>query len=319
MSAGWRDLVLLPACLCWLAACSDGGGCRIDRPADLPLIKDARLPAVQATLDGRKVVVLIDTGARVSVVSREAADLFALPLVENRFTLLSGINGTIQAPVARIGRLGLGSGAAHDLELPVAGRFGRPVDGLPVLGLFGADFLSNYDVELDVPSQRFAMYRLRGCGGRLQPFDGLAFDMPFDLVDTKIVLDLRLDGAPIRGVLDSGAMGTVITQDDARRAGVGASDLLADRPARMIGIDMNPLAGRLHRFASLQVGAEQLRNIPLAVGDTPRTLLGDDVLRFNRVWISYPRHLLFIQPVIPDRLRPGGRSSAAPSKSQLAQ
>lgn len=306
-------LVATALLLAGCAATGTPGQCSMRTVAALKLIDDVRLPAVQATLDGRRVIVLIDTGARVSVVSSDAAEALSLPRVWEHSVLLEGINGVLRAPVVQLRRLDLGHGVARDLDLPVAGHFGRDtIDGMPVLGVFGADFLSNYDVELDEPGHRFAIYRLSGCGSRLQPLDAPAFAMPFKLVDTKIVLDLGLDGVPVAGVLDSGSMRSVITRADAGRAGVDAARLAADRPARMVGIDMNPLDGRVHRFVSLQIGAEQWRNVRLTVGETPASLLGDDFLRFNRVWISYPLHRLFIQPVIPDWLRPPPRRAEAP-------
>ena len=48
-------------------------------------------------------------------------------------------------------------------------RSSCPVDGLPVVGLFGNDFLSNY--EVDVPLRHFGLYRATGCDAAMRPFD----------------------------------------------------------------------------------------------------------------------------------------------------
>ena len=64
------------------------------------------------------------------------------------------------------------------------------------------------------------------------------------------------------------------------------------------GIDENQVDTRMHRFGSLEIGDETMRNFPFAVGDVDATLLGDDFLRLNEVWLSYPLQRLFIHPVL---------------------
>ena len=293
---------LLPALI--LAGC-DGGPpvCRVDKLADLPLLAGRRIPAVEASLDGRKVVLFIDTGAALSIITRSAADRFGLVSgAGGASVMVRGIGGMVFAQMATIHRLGLGRGIARNITLPVAGELGGPVEGMPVLGLFGADFLSNYDVDIDVPGHHFAMYALQGCGSAIQPVDGPYFEVPFHLEATKIELGLKLNGAPVRGFLDTGASRTLITPDDARRAGVTRQALSEDRAGRAVGIDASPLDMRLHRFGSLEIGAERMNNFPFVVADADidDMILGDDFLRFNRVWISYPLQRLFIQPATHD-------------------
>ncbi len=297
-------LGLLPALI--LAGC--GGGptvCRVDRLADLPLLAGRRIPAVEASLDGRKVVLFIDTGAAMSIITRSAADRFGLyggGGGGGGSVMVRGIGGTVFAPVATIHRLGLGRGIARNIAMPVVGELGGPVQGMPVLGLFGADFLSNYDVDIDLPGHHFAIYALHGCGDAIRPVDGPYFEVPFRLEATKIELDLKLNGKPVGAFLDTGASHTLITPDDARRAGVTRQALSRDRSGHEIGIDASPLEARLHRFGSLEIGAERMNNFPFVVADADidEMILGDDFLHFNRVWISYPLQRLFIQPAMHD-------------------
>ena len=146
------------------------------------------------------------------------------------------------------------------------------------------------------------MYALRGCGRAIQPLDGPYFEVPFRLEATRIDLDLKLNGAPARGFLDTGATRTLITPDDARRAGVTRLALSQDQAGRAVGVDSSPLRMRLHRFGSLEIGAERMNNFPFVVADADidEMILGDDFLHFNRVWISYPLQRLFIQPAMHD-------------------
>ncbi len=286
-----------------LAGCAAGPqGCTVQTVADLPLLPRVGITAVEATLQDRKIALLIDTGADVSVVSRNGAQQFDLrPGGDARYTRLVGIGGVTFAPIVTVHDLGLGRGLAHSLDLPVAADFSKPVDGLPVFGLFGADFLSNYDVDVDVPHQHFGLYKATGCDSAMRPFDPPYFEVPFRDEDGHIALDIKLDGHPVPAILDTGASSTVIDRNAALAAGVTPDLLAADRTRTVSGIDSRAVTVRRHRFGSLEVGDERLNNLPLDVADvqTGATLLGRDFLRFNRVLISYGRRTLFIQPVAP--------------------
>lgn len=291
---------LLLALLIGLGGCGAGGpdSCRVNRLVDLPLLPGGRLPAMEASLDGQKLVFYLDTGAATSILTPAAVRRFDLSGDFGRRALLRGIGGEVEAPVVKIRHLVLGHGLVRDIELPVAGDLGGDVQGIPVLGLFGADFLSNYDVDIDLPHHHFAMYDLRECGANLRPLEDPSFDVPFHLEDTKILLQVKLNGTPMTAILDSGAVRTLVARGDAGRAGVTGPDMATDRAGHAMGIDLNRVEMRLHRFGSLEIGAETMRNFPFAVADVDDTLLGDDFLRFNEVWISYPLQRLFVHPVL---------------------
>lgn len=289
---GWLFSLLL------LSGCADGGpqSCHVGKVADLPLLANVR-PMVAATLDGQKVAVLIDTGGATSAVSQSAADHFALSATD-RYLSIIGVGNMERAPIVVVRNLGLGSGHARDLELPVLQNLPSEVGGLPFLGIFGADFLSNYDVDVDVPGRRFAMYTLSDCGPKIVPLDPPFFEVPFQTDGTKIDIDVQLNGALLHAVFDTGASTTLVTQDDALRAGVRRADLQKDPFHRHKGDAHNELDMWLHRFGRLDIGAEAMNNFRFTVGDPEleQTFIGADFMRFNRIWISYPRQTLFIQP-----------------------
>lgn len=308
LRSGWIPALPIRRAVCFgllmllLTGCSEDNqqSCRIGMAADLPLLANTTIPAVKASLDGRGVVLFIDTGAVMSSVSSSAAERFALSGgMGSRSVTLGGIGGAIIAPLVTVRHLGLGYGHARDIELPVLPGLPASVQGLPVLGLFGADFMANYDVDIDIPNHHFALYLLHHCGKNIQPFDPPYFQVPFQLDGTAIKLDLKLNDTALNAVLDSGSSITTITEEDAGRAGV-TKTLLASDPGntRLIGIDHHLIKARRHQFGSLEIGDEQMRNFHFAVADisSGTSLLGADFLRLNRVWISYSRQMLFIQP-----------------------
>ena len=295
-------LAALPAALLAGCAATTPSGCKVETVADLPLLPHSGITAVAATLQNQKVALLIDTGAFVSTVSRDGAQRFDLrPGADARYTNIGGIGGVTFAPIVSVHDLGLGHGLARSLDLPVAGNFPVPVDGLPVVAVFGSDFLSNYDVDVDLPRQHFALYKTKGCDAAMQPFDPPYIEVPFRIDDDHIVLDIKVNGRPMTAILDTGASSTVIDRKDALDAGVNLDGLAADPVRHGIGIDSRAVEVHRHRFDSLEVGDERLNNFRLGVADFQggRTLLGRDFLRVNRVLISYPRRMLFIQPAAP--------------------
>lgn len=290
-----------------LAACSDGApqSCTVATAASLPLLSGARIPTVQAGLAGRKVAMLIDTGSFMSMIAPSAAERFDLNGGEDpRYVPIVGVGGITTAPIVEVHHLELGYGRAHDLDLPVGTNLHGEVQGLPLLGLLGADFLANYDVDIDVPHHHFAMYQAHGCENA-QPFDGPYFEVPFHLDRTEILVDLKINGIPLTAQLDSGASSTTLTQNDAERIGVTADLLKQDHiRGHTIGVDSDKVAVVMHQFGSLEIGDERMNNFRFAVApiEADHTLLGDDFLHFNRVWISYARQRLFIQPAFDNRM-----------------
>lgn len=293
--------VLLGALLSGCTA-AEPQGCRVETIADLPLLPHVGVTAVEATLRGHKIALLIDTGAFISTVSRSSAEQFGIRVGGSRanFTNIQGIGGVVAAPIVAVHELGLGRGLIHRVYLPMAGNFPKPVDGLPVFGLFGNDFLSNYDVDIDVPKQHFGLYRATGCDAAMQPFDPPYFEVPFRQEHGHIVLDIRINDRPMTAVLDTGAAWTLIDRHEALAAGVALGGLDADQVQSLSGVDMRSVATHRHQFGSLEIGDERLNNFhfDVAAVGTGYTLLGRDFLQFNRVLISYFRRMLFIQPEI---------------------
>ena len=300
-----------------LAAILSAGGCA-DQPAQtgcvmrelavLPVLNDRRQPIIRATVDGVPVAFIVDTGARISTVFEPAATLLNLPTsFENRH-LLVGTGGAVFARDVTIRTLQLGHMVARNVQLASAGRLHGQIGGLPLVGLFGGDFLANYNVLFDLPAHRVSLYREQNCGDHLRLWpDGTFYRLAFDLVnDTEIDVPIAINGHGVSAVLDSGASRTVLDSAAGREGGATDASMAGDPAIIGTGIDGNRNPMRLHRFDSLQVGPERQAPVRVEVGDTGVTLLGADYLRSRRVWISYPHQVIYVQPV------PAGQAGKPP-------
>ncbi|WP_264812217.1 aspartyl protease family protein, partial [Gluconacetobacter sacchari] len=296
-------LLCIPLCL---AACADDGSCAIATIGDLEVLNTRGSPIVRASVNGHPVAFIVDTGAVASSVWPQQVDRLDLSS-SFRQVRLRGTGGETTGTVVTASAMGLGAATTSDVTFVAVGRLmnGRTIDGLPIVGLFGADFLSNYDVVFDLPDHRINLYGIHGCKGLIPRWSGTFYKVPTGYSGTdesKIIVRIKLNGHPIDAILDSGAQGTLIAADDARAAGVRKADMASDRKGIGFGIDDEKLERFMHRFDSLELGPFHYSHPFLSVGETTQSLLGAEFLRHNRVWIPRSRDWIYVQPVATHRL-----------------
>ncbi|WP_143217676.1 retroviral-like aspartic protease family protein [Acetobacter persici] len=301
--AGWIGMVSLLA----LAGCAEENGvCQVATLGDLPVLNKFGSPIVGVTINGHDAAMVVDSGADLSMISEEASKNFGLTDTGHVLNI-SGVTGEMLSPVMRADKMGLGTATSGEVYLTQAKRsFGGTLEGRPVVGLFGADFLRSYDVMFNLPARKIALYELSGCKSPTPTWDGPSSTLDWYRLGTqgmRIGTTMRLNGKKIDTMLDSGAWHTTVLPSQARKAGVMKDELARGVPVTSGGVNGKRRGGGyLHRFDSLQIGTELYPNPMLAVSPIETdgyALLGADFLRHNRVWISYKKEQIFIQ-----RLRP---------------
>ena len=299
----------LPAALVALAllsACSDDGpaltgpACQVVRVAEYPLHVEQSLLYVPVTLDGTSVLMLLDTGAEKSVLTKAIVTKLDMTRDSRNGTVLSGVGGQgKEEQDAIVGHLVF---AGHDLRvghLPVVELPFSPETSVPFAGILGADMLSHFDLDLDVAKQQLGVYRVHNCAGRFLPWS-----QPYETVGLettwadRLLLPVTLDGVVLQAFLDTGAASSIVDTAAAARLGVTEAVLAKEPHGRGIGAAGPNVVRTYHQFSRLQIGADQFANPGLTVLD--RTLrgadmlLGEDFLRLRRVWISYRTRQLFV-------------------------
>ncbi|WP_353471987.1 TIGR02281 family clan AA aspartic protease [Salipiger sp. H15] len=104
--------------------------------------------------------------------------------------------------------------------------------------------------------------------------------------DGHYYMTLQINGTPVRFVVDTGATGMVLTQEDAERVGLTGEDLAFHSRARTANGAVETAPVRLDRVA---LGGFEDRNLPAFVngGEMDNSLLGMSYLqRFDRLEIS---------------------------------
>ncbi len=292
-------LPLALATLLALAACSTTPSqCVVRSLGQLPT--SGSMPFIPVLVQNRMTTLLVDTGTPRSVLSASIVTASAVVTHQSDITAV-GIGGRSNT-IATIPTLTVGYATAHDVDFYSAPLTGRGPDGTPLNGLFGGDFLANYDVLIDLPAHRVGLYNAEGCSAAsFAPLGPGVPSMPFGAPgrdirhDTRILFQAQLDGVAMPFILDSGAGISLVSIPWAVRAGLRAPAMRNDPPLVLGGLGIG--LGRLHPFKSFQLPIEIPVSPVLGVYTGTLNVLGDDFLSRNRVWISYPLRRLYVQPV----------------------
>ena len=268
------------------------------RVASLKLRDDGGFLSVRASIAGKPVRLMLDTGSNAGLITPHAARTLGLRIDANTKIALQGTNGPRQSvAVARATRLTLGTLTLGDILLPIAPLPAAPRLTLPVVGFLGGDVLSHFDLDIDIPHHRLGLWRIiPGCAP--PAWRGAYERVPLTADGDRVSITATLDGKRVSALLDTGARSRVVSAVTARRLGVEADTLATEPGGISSGIGLGPQVYHWHRFARFAVGHAVERDPVLTVAPLDSRfdmLLGTDWLARREVWISYATNSLFFQ------------------------
>jgi hypothetical protein len=163
----WASVAILTTALAsTLAYAADGVGvCGTIRLAETAVAILDNQPIVKVFVNGATVRLLLDTGAEATVLTLAAAQrIDAQPAGVKLGRQMHGITGDIPA-----GELELRSFTIGGIEVPRKTVRIAPIEIVnalsgPLDGVLGADTLSSFDIDLDLPGRRMTLYRGQSCG-----------------------------------------------------------------------------------------------------------------------------------------------------------
>lgn len=280
--------------------------CAFEREATLPTTIADGLPIVEATINGRPLRLIFDTGSNATALFDEAAEKLGAPTDWSRMSVVTGLNGTrIHFNIA-LSEFVLG-GVAIDQKAIGVGSISAQIQKIAD-GVLGTDVLSRFDVDFDLPHQRIDLYRWRNCPGGPAPENLTWRTLSLEPATHKTgrpIVSGTLDGAKVLVMINSGAAGMVVRRDTAVRAGVTPATLATDHDTDLYGIGPNAMTGEIHRFARFTLGSISLRNVLGIVSDPGPpdvdVLYGAQMLRATRVWLSLAGDRLYVGAPPPPR------------------
>jgi len=262
----------------------------------------AGTPLVTVLVNDKPGAFILDTGAERSMVTRSAVARLDLALDEWVGTTMQGVGGIERHRNAKPRSLSLGGVAlerrtrTRDTSLTVGTLPRAQIGGRVVDGLLGRDFLSLFDLALDLAERTVTLYDVKDCAGRFLPWTEPYVAVPVgNPTEAALVVPLEIDGVRLRALLDTGANRSALLAPGivklGAKAGTGGGQVTGAGPRTVA-------AGRF-QFGYLRIGDEVMRD-PVLIGMDVRIvpivdmLLGTDWMMRKRVWISFSTKQLFV-------------------------
>ncbi len=192
-------LPLALATLLALAACATTPSqCLLHPLGALPMRGD--MPFVPVLIQNHPATLLVDTGAARSVLNDAVVQADAMKTHDANGSI-SGVGGIGSDTIVTVPSLTIGYATGHDVQFYDAFLHAPGPNGHPMDGMFGADFLDNYDVLIDLPSHRVGLYQTEGCAtASFAPLGATAVSMPFGLtgqpvwINNRVIFTAKLNG-----------------------------------------------------------------------------------------------------------------------------
>jgi predicted aspartyl protease len=265
--------------------------CQLKTIAEFHLTMDGNRALVDASINGRPVRLLVDTGSYATIISRPAAADLGLTLTRINGLDTYDVNGVDETDVAYVHEFTLGGETAHNVPLVVTAK---GLDSDKFQGLLGESILAQADMELDFADGVVRLFRPQGCVGDQVVYWGKAYSTA-PIAPSNDPDDLHIyatvNGQRVVAALDTGAYRTVVTSQTAARADVSISG----PPDAWVGV-----------FPTIAIGEETIRNARLQVADLfakdtatpinthlarkidnlPDMLLGADFIGAHRIYVA---------------------------------
>ncbi len=253
--------------------------CPLKAAASVPLSfePDGR-PSISAQMNGTKELLIVDTGAPISLIKDTVVDELKLPLTPIPQTYKS-VMGVSPTATANVETLSLGALTGHDAKFFLVPTVQIPS---PFAGSFGADFLQAWDTDFDFGKSVLNLIAPGRCKDNPVYWTKRAHaSLPLKDNDAQhIVASAKLDGKDFDATLDTGSAGSLM-------------DLAV--AAQVFGIHEEGL----HTFKSIDFGGLTIeRPSILVLADSNlhgyQLLIGMPILKKMHLYISYRDKLAYV-------------------------
>jgi predicted aspartyl protease len=274
--------------------------CRPMRRAEFPVHPLGNIPIVTVGINGGAVEFLFDTGAERSIITAAAATRLGVKVHYEYARQMRSLGTAVSGGDAWLRSFDPGGIAFSNFRILVGPVSLPSVQGKPIDGLLGADFLSDYEVDLDLAHRRIILYSPSPCRIAAPVWSSAYTTIEANRsLHDRLFFPVRLDGHPLAALIDTGAQLTTLDAESAAAVGVTAAALARDPVTTLRGAAAEAVRSWAHRFAELQIDSELLRDQTIMVTrlglQDADLVLGADFLRWQRVWLSYATHRIFLE------------------------
>jgi predicted aspartyl protease len=273
--------------------------------AELQVTMVGAAPLIDASINGHAVQMLADTGAARSLIWRSAAKELGLGIRQGDVTFY-GAGGHDEGGLVWVDDFALAGATIHNAKLYAAGRGSLPADSA---GIVGEDFLSAWDVELDLSAGKVRLFTPKNCKGDDVAYWASAYSVVELLTPPEnsgwLEAKVQLDGHDVDAMFDSGASTSVVTLQAVRQSGI-KSETTAREAGESHGIAGKAMDTSVALFPTLSIGDETVRNVELRIADLfgrdtpsqtgshlaqsvfnqPEMLIGADFFLSHRIYVA---------------------------------
>lgn len=315
-----------------------GGACQMQELGEIPMHDEGGHLTLDAEINNHPVRMLLDTGSLETVLYRGSVrdlGLKAIPL--NHDIEFYGVGGKERAKSALVEEFKLGGLVTRKVDMLVVGEH---VLG-DTVGVVGARFLLQSDIEIDVPEGKLRLFKPRNCPGDQVVYWGGAYTeavMSSSYAQQEIEVIVHVNGVPLAAQMDSGSDTSVLTLDAAARAGVTPQSPGVTGDGQATGLGRDTVRTYVGVFPSFAFGDETIMNAKLQFADlfhadkvtdlphstvprqqvTTQMLLGADFFRSHRVYVSQSQREVYLSymggPVFQIRQTPNAPPLATAAK-----
>ncbi|HYS45725.1 MAG TPA: retropepsin-like aspartic protease [Rhizomicrobium sp.] len=270
---------------------------------------------IPVSINGIPKLFLFDTGGGVSQISGAVAEELKLSTRDSAGTMLD-LYGHASRKFAIVDKFAVGHQGGENIRLAIHPNpdFGR---GTQYVGLFSPDLMGRYDVEIDFGTYKMNYFSSDHCPGRVVYWHPAALAVtPMTFHKTHIKLPVKIDGKEVTAEIDTGAPGTTMRADAAKRL----FDIVPESPGN-VPLNAQGMAAAFGRvFSTLDFEGVAVQNphiviIPQLIGskdpnnsartdsrarrvddveDQPDVLIGMDILKKLRLYIAFDENKLYI-------------------------
>lgn len=308
----WRRLYLpIALAFCASADAIAASNCQLAQIADWPARLVAGHPVVDGSVNGKKVGVALDTGG-VSSITRPAADRLGLTRRTARGYRIYGVGGEGYVESSLVDEFKVGTLTRKDWDVMVAGDrdLGPSIDVI-----LGEDVFSQVDLEFDLHHGRVRLFQPKGCEASALAYWSPQGASQVDLGQgQQIVVPVKINGQPVRAILDSGAPHSVLDKAAAARVGITAESSGVARAGNTGGVGAGSVEFWTAPIQSFVIGDEAVNDTVILFGDLfkdatytthyasriqqrieflPEMLLGADFLRAHRVYVAHSQRKMY--------------------------
>jgi predicted aspartyl protease len=281
-----------------LAATGASADCVYTRAAVFPLAPELR-PTIDVTVNGAHVLFVVDTGAEGSSVTPEA--VLSLQLLHDRHhrTTIMTLDGKETRDNVIVRQLEIGDLKYNELSVAVV-PMGRLNSHEPLAGILGADVLSDFDIEVDMPRRTLTFYHVSGCEFARPPWTGRYQTVRALMTHRgRLLFPIDIDGHPLTALFDTGSDHVVLSHAAALGLGLTEAALASDPSTRSTSGGHNVYVVRRHVFGAIRIGDEVFHNQAIDIADVDigdaDLLVGAGYQKSRRFFLSYSTNALFIQ------------------------